>query len=419
MRKINLLFYLCLAFMFAGCFKDDCKSMRHIYKPVYKTLTQVRAGIKAEDASSVKTAGKIYLYKKYIFLNEPGSGIHVIDNSNPAKPNNISFINIPGNVDLAVKDDYLYADSYSDLVVFDISNPAKAVAKEFRNNVFPSQNVYYFGGGNTPDEVMVPVSYIIVDTMMDCETYSAYPAYDYAAAPNASMYYSSAPSKTGIGGSTARFTVLNSYLYTVDYNSLYTFNVENAANPHLINNQIVSNIGGMIETIYPFNNNLFIGSTNGMFIYNVAANAAAPSFVGQFGHVASCDPVVADTYNAFVTLRSGTTCQGFNNQLEILDIASDITNPKLLNTYSLTNPRGLAKDGSLLFICDGPAGLKLYNAADVNNLVLKKTVSGIEPNDVIAYNKLALVTASDGLYQYDYTNAADIKLLSKIPVGNK
>ena len=238
MRNINLLLCLFAVAIFAGCFKDDCKSVRQVYKPVYKTLAQVRAGIKAETAKPVVTAGKIYLYKNYIFLNEPGTGIHVIDNSHPSHPENISFINIPGNVDLAVKDNYLYADSYSDLIVFDISDPANATVKEFKNNVFPSQNIYYSTSANTnPDDVLVPVDYITVDSLMDCETYSTMPMYDYTALPNASMYYASAPPKTGIGGSTARFTVAGNYLYTVDYYSLYAFDAANAADPQLVYNR--------------------------------------------------------------------------------------------------------------------------------------------------------------------------------------
>ena len=312
MRKISLLLCLFAIAVFTGCFKDDCKSVHKIYKPVFKTLTEVRARVlKLRLHKTVTTAGKIYLYKNYIFLNEPGYGIHVIDNSNPAHPKNVSFINIPGNVDLAVKDNYLYADSYSDLVVFDISNPANAVTKEFKNNVFPGQSIYYnASANNNPDEVLVPVDYITVDTLMDCETYSTMPMYDYVAAPNASMYYASAPSKTGVGGSTARFTILNDYLYTVDYNSLYAFNATNAADPQLVHSETINNVGGVIETIYPFENNLFIGSSNGMFIYAVT-NAAAPSYVGQFAHVRTCDPVIADGHNAFVTLRSGTACSGF------------------------------------------------------------------------------------------------------------
>jgi hypothetical protein len=49
------------------------------------------------------TAGKLFIQGHYIFLNEVDKGIHVIDNSNPAQPRNVAFIDIPGNVDLAVK----------------------------------------------------------------------------------------------------------------------------------------------------------------------------------------------------------------------------------------------------------------------------------------------------------------------------
>lgn len=419
MKKFFFLPVVLLVITLAGCFKDDCKTVERIYKPVYITLKEFReTQIKAEAAKPVNVPGKIYLYKNYIFLNEPGSGIHVIDNSDPSNPKNISFITIPGNVDLAVKDDYLYADSYADLIVFDISNPANAVAKDFKTNVFKSQGyILYNATSNNPEEILIPVDYVLVDTLVDCHTYSNIVYADFYSARNSSQVYLAAmPSKTGIGGSTARFTVLNNYLYTVDYNTLYSFDIKNAADPKLVHNETISVIGGFVETIYPFQNNLFIGASNGVFIYSVAA-AAAPAYVGEFGHFVACDPVIADNENAFVTLRSGSSCQGFTNELQILDIATDITNPTLLKTYNLTNPRGLSKDGDLLFICDGPDGLKVYDASDINDLSLKQTISDFEANDVIAFNKLALVTSSQGLYQYDYSNASDLKLLSKISVG--
>ena len=82
----------------------------------------------------------------------------------------------------------------------------------------------------------------------------------------------------------------------------------------------------------------------------------------------------------------------------------------------MNNPHGLSKDGTTLIICDGKAGLKFYNAADVNNITLLKTISGIDTYDVIAQNGWALVVAGDGLYQYDYSSLGDIKLLSKLTV---
>ena len=37
---------------------------------------------------------------------------YYVDVSDPADPQNIAFITIPGNVDIAIKENVLYADSY-------------------------------------------------------------------------------------------------------------------------------------------------------------------------------------------------------------------------------------------------------------------------------------------------------------------
>ena len=77
---------------------------------------------KAEFATSlsievprpIDESGKVYTYQDYIFINDKSQGIHVIDNSNPQQPRKISFIKIPGNVDISIKDDFLFADSLMD-----------------------------------------------------------------------------------------------------------------------------------------------------------------------------------------------------------------------------------------------------------------------------------------------------------------
>jgi hypothetical protein len=111
-----------------------------------------------------------------------------------------------------------------------------------------------------------------------------------------------------------------------------------------------------IETIFPHKQNLFIGSSSGMYILDIS-DPASPSKISTYQHIRSCDPVVVDDQYAYVTLRSGTICQGFTNQLEVIDI-SDLTAPTLLQTYPMTNPHGLGVDGKTLFICDGSDGLK-------------------------------------------------------------
>ncbi len=83
----------------------------------------------------------------------------------------------------------------------------------------------------------------------------------------------------------------------------------------------------------------------------------------------------------------------------------------------MTNPYGLSKDGTTLFICDGKDGVKIYNASDAKNLIPIKTIGGMESYDVIAYNDIALIVAKDGLYQYNYSNLDAIRLLSKISLA--
>jgi len=223
----------------------------------------------------------------------------------------------------------------------------------------------------------------------------------------------SATSPFGIGGSMARFTIVNDFLYAVNNTSLNVVSIANGSDP-VLSNKV--DMGWGIETLYPCNNRLFIGSTTGMFIYDINS-PTTPVKLGSFSHARSCDPVIADNNNAFVTLRTGTPCQGFNEQLDVLDI-TNLSNPTLVKSYQMTNPHGLAKDGNTLIICDGRDGLKFYNATDVKNLSLQKQVTGLTTYDVIAFSGWALVVAQDGLYQYDYSSLSNIHLLSKLTVNN-
>jgi hypothetical protein len=215
----------------------------------------------------------------------------------------------------------------------------------------------------------------------------------------------------GMGGSMARFAIMGNHLYTVSNADLQVFGINNPESP-VRGRQIP--LSWNIETIYPFRDRLFIGSNAGMYLFSVA-NPDMPVQLGKFEHARACDPVVGDDRYAYVTLRSGTACEGFNNQLDIVDIANP-ARASLLKTYAMQNPHGLSKDGNLLFICDGAAGLKVYDATDLQNLKLLSVVEGIETYDVITWQGIALVTAKGGIYQYEYSNPAQLKLVSKMEV---
>ncbi len=416
---VEIVSFLLIAVMLGitACVKDSCKEIHTytFYEAVYKTKTEVRENIKSNAPRSVENPGKINTLGNYIFLNETDKGIHVIDNTNPSHPKNIAFIDIPGNMDLAIKGNTLYADLYTDLVAIDISNPASVKLTKVIDSVFPYR---YWGSGfvatHNNDQIITDWVRKELTVTESCEEqYQIFTG-------RADVFFSAQSGNTkasaspiGVGGSMARFTIMNDRLYTVGMSDLDVFNIANANDPKHTNRL---NVGWNIETIYPFKDKLFIGSQSGMFIYNVS-NADAPVAAGRFTHVQSCDPVIADDDHAFVTLRSGNACRGgFTNQLDIVKL-NNISDPVLLKTYPMKNPHGLSKDGDLLFICDGDAGLKLYNVSDVMNLRIIKEVNNINAYDVIAMNKIALVVAKDGLYQYNYTNPADIRLLSKITTG--
>jgi hypothetical protein len=417
-KAVALCFCVSILFLQQSCVKDVCnKTYTYTYfVPLYKTTAEVRANIKSNTPKPILNPGKIYIKGNYIFLNELNKGIHIIDNANPAMPKNIAFIDIPGNVDIAVKGNIMYADFYTDLVAIDISNPSNIAVTKFVNNVFPERFYYGFN---------VDSSKVIYDWVKKTETIdvacnnnnylitAGRPGMLFSAADAGLAKAGSAASPIGISGSLARFALINNYMYSVSNDSLRIINITNELNPVVAN---AIGLGWGIETVFPFKDKLFIGSNTGMFIYSVQ-NPVNPVKQGQFNHVRTCDPVIADDNYAYVTLHSGTRCTGFTNQLDVLNI-SNIQSPQLIKTYQLTSPRGLSKDGSLLFICDGKDGLKIFNATDPGNINQFKQFALDEANDVIAYNNIALVVAKDGLYQYDYSNVLDIKLISKITIQN-
>jgi hypothetical protein len=198
-------------------------------------------------------------------------------------------------------------------------------------------------------------------------------------------------------------------MYSVSNSTLRVVDVINPTNPQV---KSTTNLGWNIETIYPVKDRLFIGSQSGMFVYNIS-NPVQPVYLCTFTHATLCDPVIADDHYAYITLRSGTNCQGFSNQMELVNI-EDITKPVLEKTYPMANPHGLSKDGNLLFICDGSAGLKIYNASNPKNLLAIKTIDLKNTFDVITFNHRAFVSTESGLYQYDYSDIENIKLLSHL-----
>lgn len=215
----------------------------------------------------------------------------------------------------------------------------------------------------------------------------------------------------GRGGSMARFTFLKGYLYIVDENSLKTFDISNPENPNLLGTE---NVGSGVETIFPYENYLFLGTQWGMKIYSLE-NGPIPNYLSDFEHSFSCDPVVVSNSIAYVTLRSGTTCQTGQDRMEVVDV-SDLRNPKLLNTVQMKNPHGLSVSDTVLFVCEGDYGFKVFNIKDRANPELISHYDSIPSYDVITNygRKELIITGKNGIFQYDYQDPRNLKELSQI-----
>lgn len=205
-------------------------------------------------------------------------------------------------------------------------------------------------------------------------------------------------SSTGMAGSLSKFTIVDNFLYAVDSRYLYAYDISNPVNP-VIKSTIPINFN--VETIYPFKNRLFIGTTNGMFIYSIDVQAA-PVKIGEALHVRSCDPVVANDTIAFVTLKGNTWCGPAVSGLYVHDI-KNVMQPVLIKTLPIPSPEGLGLQGSILYICCNSDGLKVFNVANPANPIEIKTIGGGYFKDVIPYGNLLICYVSTGISLYDIT----------------
>jgi len=416
MRKKTSLLAVCLVAVIGtpllpGCLKDKITKSYTIYTPVYTLKSSVLAAINGDPGQPVAQAGQIYTKGSFIYLSDAGKGIHIIDNSNPAKPVQTAFLNIPGNENIAIRGNILYADMYADLLAVDISNPHQVKITGALWDFFTTRS-------SGPDTGYVVTSWTKRDTSFETSAPGAPQLYSIPGTPffttsgsTVLAAASAVASTTGTAGSTAVMTLIGDYLYAIpEEHSLGVVKVSDSTHPIMITRM---QAGYDLETIFPLRNRLLLGSKEGVYIYSID-NAAQPVQLSEFTHGTACDPVIADENFAYVTLHSGSYCGGAANELDVLD-ATDLTNVRLIKTYPMTGPSGLSKDGSVLFVCDGPV-VKAFDASDPYNLQLLTELNVPNAYDMIAANNILVVISNGGLYQFDYSDPSHIAQISYLPV---
>lgn len=385
--------------------------------PVYMSFEKFRVAPKATEPQAIRNGGKIYYKDHFIFLNEINEGIHVIDNADPANPRPMVFYPIPGNVDMAIRGNILFADSYIDLLALDISDISHPVEVGRMPNAFQDvlpevkENNFPIAFSQLDPQRGVITGWEVKTITEKIENYNPW-GWGWRNRFGDAMAFSSENGSVGVGGSMARFTLNGDYLYSVAQRFvLKTIRVSNPMQMLLTDSM---HTWRDMETLFRKGDKLFVGTTSGMIILSLE-NPAKPKILSEYNHFTACDPVVVEDDLAYVTLRTGNFCMGTVNVLEVIDI-SNIQQPRLIKSYSMYNPHGLGIDQGTLFVCDGAEGLKIFDARDPLKIKANQLAhySNMDAYDVIPLGHLLIMTGKDGLSQYDYSDLKQIKLLSII-----
>lgn len=208
---------------------------------------------------------------------------------------------------------------------------------------------------------------------------------------------SNAVSEGGKGGSLSRFTIAGNYLYVVNQKFLKVFDISDPAVPV---DKGFTQLGWDIETIFSYDQKLFIGSSSALYIFDIT-DPARPKPESRVQHFRSCDPVVTEGTTAFVTLRGGGNCGGASNALMVYDV-KDVKNPVLKTQVNLTGPYGLGVQDSALYVCDGIKGLAVFNVKEpYQPKLLEYIEDGNTYYDVIPYHGILIAYVKNGVRFFD------------------
>lgn len=414
----SLIGILFLALSMTSCLKDQCEEVRTFiqYNPQYRSMDEIRINTFTDGPRDLENPGKLYVYQQYLFINEKEEGVHIYDNSDPANPTSVGFIAIPGNVDIAVKDGYMYADNYMDLLTIDINNPLEAQLICRDEDVFTQYWLQegrgiLIGYEETEQRLEVDCTDPNFNNDFFIQDDIAFGTPDF----DASNVRGGAESSTGTGGSLARFTIAKDHLYAINDWTLFIFDVESAEKPRRVSDFYVE---WGIETLFPQGDNLFIGARNGMHIYSIE-KPGSPQYMSVFRHATACDPVYVEGDIAYVTLRDGQDCETFSNQLDVIDV-KDLRDPQLIASFEMDHPHGLSVRNDRLYLCEGEHGLKIFDTANPETVGNERTnhIEGLHAYDAIALgDDHLLVIGADGLYQYDISdrdNPVELSVISPV-----
>ncbi len=139
-----------LSLFFVSCWKKNSHSYIEPKsvkvwgsRPLYSALPQASTIFYTQKKRPVVSAGNIYAKGNFIYQVDIGRGIHVVDNTVASQAERIGFITVNGCAQLSMKGNYIYTNSYADLVTIDVSDTASIKEVNRIANAFPEFKYTY------------------------------------------------------------------------------------------------------------------------------------------------------------------------------------------------------------------------------------------------------------------------------------
>ncbi len=391
--------------MLAGCGKDEGTVTLTYNKAtaIYGDIETVRATPLSAPARPIDNPGKIFFGEDLLLVGEEGEGIHIFDNTDPSSPTALGFVQLPFTNEFYVDKSFIYAESHYDFVKIDISNPASPTLVDREENAFTLPIT------NDKGEVLMGFDYNVVTETFELNSPEAqaledtrvlYVDYMEHMIPPANVPSSFTGNGTNERGTLNKISVTDDNIYLVGAEKLHTFS-NSITDVSYVG---ATEIGSELETIYPQDDYLFIGTASSMIIVD-ASSPSSPQKVSVYDHPTACDPVYPNGDVAYLTLRTAdfSGCSGDENTLEVIDI-SDVNDPRQEKEITMNSPYGMCVVNGYLFVGEGANGLAIFSLDDPKSPLAVAQHPGLEVYDVMPHptepNRI-LAAGDNGLVQYE------------------
>jgi hypothetical protein len=277
------------------------------------------------------SARGVYVAGNYAYVADEGSGLQIIDISNPANPVTTGSVATPNSAsDIYVSGNYAYVADYgSGLQVIDISNPANPVITGSINTGGGTSGVYVSGYAYVADD---ETGLHIIDISNPANPVSS--------------------GSIAILSGARDVVVSGTYAYVVCANDLKVVDISNPANPTISGSCAASGYGVYVSGNYAY----VAGWSLGLRVVDIS-NPVSPAIVGTYD-------TPGNAYGVYVSGNYAYVADWAGSGLKIIDITTPAT-PTLAGSIATASvAMGVYISGNYAYVADGYAGLQIISIED-------------------------------------------------------